>query len=784
MSASTVASGESNNPSPGDLNGDGVVDILDLILLKSMLSGQIDPGDNSDVDGNGRFNTLDIEAIISLIMGQSSSPHKGKGGGGGGGGSATVTNRIYFNESPYDSTYGPGTQSDTFTARVQIAQTGFLYNGTFTVDYDPLILQVNDVTNGDFSGNVIQMANGVDWNDAAGTLTVMPDLSAYVDGGGNGVSGMGYLCDVLFETVGSGTSTLTIDGTLYQSRSGNVSEITGMAWVNSSADVTHWYNLTTASGVNGQVTTPGEGTYPYAEGTQVAIVATPDACYEFVNWTGDTGTIGDANDASTTITMNGDYSIQANFAIIQYSLVLNANPVAGGSPSMDGGPAYDCGTAATIHANTNPCYTFTGWTPTAGVADPNAENTTVTMSQGRTLTANYVVTTYELTTSSSDGGSVTTPGEAGPYTYDCGTSAPIVATPAQCYVFDAWTGTGVTAGKVADTNSSSTTILMDGDYAVQANFIISSTFNLTVAADPVAGGTPSFDGSNPFDCGDIVSIHANPDPCYTFVNWTGSPDIADPDSADTTVQMYTEYTVTAHYTIKQYTLTTNVLPAEATTAGCTVTGGGSHDCGTSAPIQANPAGLYSFAYWTSADPGINGSTNISENVLMDSDKSVTANFVINPNTVYLEDVGTQDVGTPFTIQVMIYNVSNMAFATFDLRFDETILTYQSTAFSSAIGPGAGSVSVDPDPGNLGDNGLLRVDVDYSAYANSNGGTGVSGSGYLCEITFNPISIGTSAINFVAGEGNPAGELTLVQWIAYVDSEITPVYWINGSVSAQ
>ena len=38
-----------------------------------------------------------------------------------------------------------------------------------------------------------------------------------------------------------------------------------------------------------------------------------DEGYRFVNWTGDVGTIANVNAASTTITMNGDYSITANF---------------------------------------------------------------------------------------------------------------------------------------------------------------------------------------------------------------------------------------------------------------------------------------------------------------------------------------------------------------------------------------------------------------------------------------------------------------------------------------
>jgi len=42
-------------------------------------------------------------------------------------------------------------------------------------------------------------------------------------------------------------------------------------------------------------------------------VAVADEGYRFDRWTGDVGTIADVNAAITTITMNGDYSITANF---------------------------------------------------------------------------------------------------------------------------------------------------------------------------------------------------------------------------------------------------------------------------------------------------------------------------------------------------------------------------------------------------------------------------------------------------------------------------------------
>jgi len=61
------------------------------------------------------------------------------------------------------------------------------------------------------------------------------------------------------------------------------------------------------------VTTPGEGTFTYGEKFVVDLVAEADACYEFVNWIGDVDTIADVNAASTDITMNGDYSITAEF---------------------------------------------------------------------------------------------------------------------------------------------------------------------------------------------------------------------------------------------------------------------------------------------------------------------------------------------------------------------------------------------------------------------------------------------------------------------------------------
>lgn len=149
------------------------------------------------------------------------------------------------------------------------------------------------------------------------------------------------------------------------------------------------YTLTTTTGGNGTVTTPGIGAYTYMNGTVVSIVASPNSCYRFVNWSGSTGTIANLSAASTTITMSNNYSIQANFAISTYTLSVSPNN-AGGSPYFDGSGPFNCGANVSIHSNTSPTYIFAGWTPTAGIANASAENTTVTMSQDRVLKANYL----------------------------------------------------------------------------------------------------------------------------------------------------------------------------------------------------------------------------------------------------------------------------------------------------------------------------------------------------------------------------------------------------------
>jgi len=76
------------------------------------------------------------------------------------------------------------------------------------------------------------------------------------------------------------------------------------------------YHLTINSTSGGSVATPGEGIFGYEEGEAISVVAIPDACYVFEKWTGDVGIFADPYSPTSTITMNGNYTITASFAPI------------------------------------------------------------------------------------------------------------------------------------------------------------------------------------------------------------------------------------------------------------------------------------------------------------------------------------------------------------------------------------------------------------------------------------------------------------------------------------
>jgi hypothetical protein len=73
------------------------------------------------------------------------------------------------------------------------------------------------------------------------------------------------------------------------------------------------YSLIIMTTGEGSVTAPGKGAHVYDAGAVVDLVVTMAEGYEFAGWTGNVDTVADVKATSTTVAMNGDYYILANF---------------------------------------------------------------------------------------------------------------------------------------------------------------------------------------------------------------------------------------------------------------------------------------------------------------------------------------------------------------------------------------------------------------------------------------------------------------------------------------
>jgi len=184
-----------------------------------------------------------------------------------------------------------------------------------------------------------------------------------------------------------------------------------------------------------------------------------------------------------------------------------------------------------------------------------------------------------------EGGTATDVTASGPYAG--GTVVSISAVAEECYEFVGWTA--VPAVIFDDASVADTTFTMPGqDVTVTANFV-PTTYELTMAADPVEGGTATdVTGSGPYAGGTVVSISAAAEECYEFVGWTAVPAVIFDEAsvADTTFTMPCEdVTVTANFVKITYTIIASVAgPGGSISPSGSVT----VDCGTDKIFTITP----------------------------------------------------------------------------------------------------------------------------------------------------------------------------------------------------
>ena len=190
---------------------------------------------------------------------------------------------------------------------------------------------------------------------------------------------------------------------------------------------------------------------------------------------------------------------------------------------------------------------FTQWTasPSDNVtfADATTANTTASLTGDATITANFAKV-INLTLAVADGGGTTTPTADSVTKIPKGTPYAITATAASGKVFAFWKLKG--KGTVTDKYDSSTTVMLEGNCTVTANFADPVTLTMAVSGH---GSTDPAVGTHTVAKDNLVPVTATADEGFNFTDWTGSGTFTDSAAADTTVTLTADGTVTANFEI-------------------------------------------------------------------------------------------------------------------------------------------------------------------------------------------------------------------------------------------
>ena len=316
---------------------------------------------------------------------------------------------------------------------------------------------------------------------------------------------------------------------------------------------------------------------PYNYGATCNLTATANPGYTFLNWTEGGTTISTNSSISFTVTSNR--TLVANFSLNSYSISATSSPAAGGLVS--GGGTYNHGASCTLTAMANPGYTFLNWTKN-GTQVSTSASYTFTVTESGTYIANFSTQNYVITAEADPAAGGTISGSGG---YNYGDVCTLLATANTGYTFVNWTKNG---SQVSTSATYTFNVTESATYV--AHFQIQS-YNITVTANPTAGGAVSGGGS--FNYGQSCTVHATANTGYNFINWTenGNPVSAD---ADYTFTVQGNRNLIAVFGLGSYAVTAICDPE----AGGIITGTGSYNYGETCTLSITPNENYTFVNWT------------------------------------------------------------------------------------------------------------------------------------------------------------------------------------------
>jgi plastocyanin len=393
---------------------------------------------------------------------------------------------------------------------------------------------------------------------------------------------------------------------------------------------------------------PGEPGYPFNQAREF-----PYLCVKHIDeYPGQTGIVivASANlppSVNITSPANGDgfpapasFTITANATdsdgtVASVQFFVNGNP-AGTST----GPTFSANVSSLAEGN----YTLTATATDNMGATANANPVTIT------VTNPPVIVKFSLTTAISpvaSGTLIVDPPQPGGG-YNAGTVITLTASAANGFAFSNWSGS-------VSSVTNPLTITMDSAKSITANFISSviATYRLTLSTNPAGGGTieatpaPNGAGGTYLE-GTVVTLTATPAFNFAFTNFSGDASSA---SNSVTLTMNGNKAITANFVesiVPTFVLTVMTNPPGAGTVQFSPppnSPNGRYVEGTVVTLTATPIGTNAFTNWAGA---VNSTSN-RITIMVDSDKSVTANFVpiIPPTYTLTVNVSPTNGGTVF-----------------------------------------------------------------------------------------------------------------------------------------
>ena len=277
-----------------------------------------------------------------------------------------------------------------------------------------------------------------------------------------------------------------------------------------------------------------------AYGADVPAFADPEKeCMAFAGWDGTIPTVMPAN----------DIVVNAQWTDIYYNITATAEPANAGSVIMDPEPVvgtteatsgYKCGTTVTLTANANMGYRFVDWTVNGQSVSAGAE-LVITAAHDSAFVANFEANKYTVTYMD---GNTTLHIDTVAY----GADVPAFADPEkECMAFAGWDGT-------------IPTVMPANDIVVNAQWT-DIYYNITATAEPANAGSvimdPEATTNSGYKCGTQVTLTANANMGYSFVDWTVNGQSVSTD-AELVVTAAHDSAFVANFEANTYNITWNL----------------------------------------------------------------------------------------------------------------------------------------------------------------------------------------------------------------------------------